>query len=53
MDIFICVLHYRQKKSSLLLKLFPGLFGQGPMFYDKLDVSAVPSPAIISENWMR
>ena len=34
----------------MLLKFLPELFGRSPMFSEKLDFSAVPSTAIISEN---
>ena len=37
----------------MLLKFLPGLFGRGPMFSAKPDVSAVLSTAIISENRVR
>ena len=47
-----CVLRYRQKRSSLLLKFLPELFGLDPMFSTKPDVLAVLSTAIISENWV-
>ena len=32
----------------MLLKFIPGLFGRGPLFPTKTDVSTVPSTAIIS-----
>ena len=52
-DNFLCLLRYRQQRSSLLLKFLPGLFGRGPKFSAKPDVSAVLSIAIISENQVR
>ena len=50
---FLCVLRYRQERSSSLLKFLPGLFSRSPMFSAKPDVSAVPSTAIIGENRVR
>ena len=51
--ILICVLRYRQQRSSFLLKFLPGVFSRSPMFSAKPDVSAVPSTAIVSENRVR
>ena len=47
------VLRYRQQSSSLLLKFLPGLFGRGPVFSTKPDVSAVLSTAIVRQNRVR
>ena len=47
------VLRYPQQRSSLLLKILPGLFGRGPMFSAKPDISAVPLTSIISKNRVR
>ena len=52
-EFFICVLRYRQQRSSSLLKFLPGLFSRSPMFSAKPDFSAVASTAIISENRVR
>ena len=52
-QVYLCVLRYRQQRSSLLLKSLLGLFGQGPMFSATPDVSTVPSIVIISENRVR
>ena len=49
----LCVLRYRQQRSSSLLKFLPGLFSHSTMFSEKTDVSAVPSTAIISDNRVR
>ena len=36
--------------KSMLLKFIPSLFGHGPLFLTKTDVSIVPLTAIISVN---
>ena len=41
---------YMQVKYRFLLKLTAGLFGRGPKFVTKPDVSAVPLTAIFSGN---
>ena len=50
---FVCVLRYREQRSSSLLKFLLGLFSRSPMFSAKPYFSAVPSIAIISEKRVR
>ena len=42
------VLRRLTQPESMLLKFLGGLFGRGPVFSTNIDVSAVPSTAIIS-----
>ena len=39
-----------KRQESMLLKFIPGLFGRGPLFSTKTDISAVPPTAIISDS---
>ena len=52
-NIFLYVYYVIGNEEVKELKFLPGLFGRGPVFSEKPDVSAVPSTPIFSENRVR